>query len=177
MLNLSVHQLFNFKVHLEGGRSGSVCFYESLIYGRRGKILIRDLEYSLLGTRRFLTFLRETLLLGGEIYFVCTEKVVREFFLGLFRRSQGSIKVSESVRKVSSDTSVYVLLDEVDTSGEGTIKRMTSSIVLVPLNETNNTAKLDCISVFTPRNSSFKCWVASFVGSLMWESLMVRKVF
>ncbi len=177
MLNLSVCQLFDFKVHLEGGHSASICFYESLIYGRRGKTLIRDLEYSLLGTRRFLTFLRETLLLGGEIHFVCKEKVVREFFLGLFRESQGLVKVSEGVRKAFSDPSVYVLLDEVDTSDEGTIKRMASSIVVVPLAEVNNTAKMDCISAFIPRSGSFKCWVASSIGSLLWGSKIVRKVF
>ena len=177
MISLSIHQLFESKMHLssQGGRSSY--FYVDLVYGYRGRVLIANLEGLLLSMRRLLGLLRQVLLVGGRVQIVCSEGAVQEFARKALLMRASLVGVSSNLQVASVWEYLSVLLDRPNLSGNGVFRVARGSMVVVPLNKNSIRSNLDYIVMDFSGDTSAKYWTIVLICGLIKSLGATSKVF
>lgn len=177
MVDLNIHQLFNVKMHLDNEFKRNKYSYVDLTYGYRGKVLILNLEYSLLYIRRLLGLVKQVFLLGGMVHFVCVDKLVNEFARKVLETKFLPVGVSLSVKSISKNGSLYIILDRSNLSSKSVLRGMESSVVVVPRDNSDVRLRLDSITSVLFGGSSMKCWVVYLVCRLVRNLNVAAKIF
>lgn len=177
MISLSIHQLFESKMHLSNQGVRSSYYYVDLAYGYRGRVLITNLEGLLLSIRRLLGLLRQMLLVGGRVQIVCLEDAVQELARKVLLTKAPLVRVSPNLQVTSGEEYLSVLLDRLTLSGDGVFRVAKGSIVVVPLNKDSIQSKLDRVIMDFSGDISAKYWTVVLICGLIKSLGVTSKIF